>query len=433
MLSFEFVYLSEISFNVFILSFIPASLVTAILLVNNIRDIDMDRKADIKTLPMVIGIRNAKYLYTTLILFPYLFVFYLIKTGILEKKSLFIYLTLFITIRLLYNIYKGNISKADKETAFLHFIAGMLFNIMKENFSKICKVLLEELEEKIKNILSSMNKETEIVLKFINNSGKNMRSAFFLCLFEDCNIKINSDILKIAFSLELLHCAALIQDDVFDNSQNRRKIKSLHKQFEQNNNTNGKSIAVLFSNIIISYVYEIITELEIDEKLKNLIISNISDAIIRTSIGEICDVKNDSGYLNDLEDILRFYDLKTGFYTFILPFRLFNLFYKIQNIKEIEKKFYLYARIFQIKNDINDFTSGRYEDLTQNKITSVTFFMLEHEKNNKESIKKDIKKITKILNNIIEDINSQIQSIDKKNSFQQTISKNSQNTEKYII
>jgi 1,4-dihydroxy-2-naphthoate polyprenyltransferase len=56
----------------FILS-LPAGLITAsVTLANNTRDIIDDRASGIRTLPMIIGIRNSKILYVLLIVMPYL-------------------------------------------------------------------------------------------------------------------------------------------------------------------------------------------------------------------------------------------------------------------------------------------------------------------------------------------------------------------------
>jgi 1,4-dihydroxy-2-naphthoate octaprenyltransferase len=81
---------------------IPFGLLTmCIVLANNIRDFDFDRKK-IKTLPVVIGLRAAYYILFTAVHLSFASIVFLINIGVLPKLSflsLLAYPILFVTIK----------------------------------------------------------------------------------------------------------------------------------------------------------------------------------------------------------------------------------------------------------------------------------------------------------------------------------------------
>ncbi len=115
----------------------PAFLLVAILLANNIRDLQTDRKAKIKTLPIIIGRTPAIALYIFLILSAYLFAFW--SSSLLSGKlfNLAVLLILFSLPGALKNMFcfsKENtsakiIALIDVKTAQLHASFTLLFAI----------------------------------------------------------------------------------------------------------------------------------------------------------------------------------------------------------------------------------------------------------------------------------------------------------------
>ena len=110
-----------------------------------------------------------------------------------------------------------------------------------------------EIQNKLKDVQALMierlkinNQEIEVVLqKFASRGGKMVRPAFFL-LFAGIvpnGSKDEEKLIKIAASLEMLHSATLIHDDIIDDSPLRRGMPSVESQF-------GKDVAVYAGDFV---------------------------------------------------------------------------------------------------------------------------------------------------------------------------------------
>lgn len=103
---------------------------------------------------------------------------------------------------------------------------------------------------------------TELLHRYMQNPGKLIRPSLFLYGTNLLDVRNNSaTTYDLAISLELLHVALLIQDDIMDNSSTRRGGSSLHVLFEQYHSQHGlmgsahefgTSMAMLLSDILIN-------------------------------------------------------------------------------------------------------------------------------------------------------------------------------------
>jgi len=120
-----------------------------------------------------------------------------------------------------------------------------------------------EIQEKLKDVQGLMaarlkinNQEIQEALeKFISRGGKMVRPALFL-LFAGIVPDATSDeaqLIKIAASLEMLHSATLIHDDIIDDSPLRRGLPSIESQF-------GKDVAVYAGDFVYTVYFELLIE-----------------------------------------------------------------------------------------------------------------------------------------------------------------------------
>lgn len=106
------------------------------------------------------------------------------------------------------------------------------------------------------------NSDLKLALqKMTSQGGKMVRPALFF-LFAGLNSdekdeKEQEKLLKIAASLELLHSATLIHDDIIDDSPVRRGLPSVEAQF-------GKDVAVYTGDFIYTIFFELLIETMID-------------------------------------------------------------------------------------------------------------------------------------------------------------------------
>ena len=114
------------SMEAFWISLPFGTLVALVLLINNTRDIQHDRKKDIVTLPILISQSNGLRLYMFLVILAFLSVIWMSVFGPLDYWALIVLLSLPIAIRLFKQMLKEIPLDADAQTAKLDTAFGVL-------------------------------------------------------------------------------------------------------------------------------------------------------------------------------------------------------------------------------------------------------------------------------------------------------------------
>ena len=127
-----YLQMQEFSLKAFLVSIPLGLLTTAILHVNDIRDIKYDKRAGIKTLSMFVGIKNANLIYFSLIILSYISVIIMVFFKVIPYWSLICLITLPIGIKNIDRLRKSKgssdaIAYLDQETAKLQAKFGILF------------------------------------------------------------------------------------------------------------------------------------------------------------------------------------------------------------------------------------------------------------------------------------------------------------------
>ena len=135
---------------------------------------------------------------------------------------------------------------------------------------------LEELEVYFFNSINSEDKPIQDMINYVfHKKGKLLRpSLVFLCsrIWKSSYYK---EIIHLALSIEMIHIATLIHDDVNDRSELRRGIKTYHQKW-------GASASVLFGDFLFSHAFIILA------RLGNLkVIENLSETTSWICNGEI--------------------------------------------------------------------------------------------------------------------------------------------------
>lgn len=96
---------------------------------------------------------------------------------------------------------------------------------------------------------------SEALNEMLTNGGKYLRPAFFLLfsqLTKDHKVS-HTELIKIAASLEVLHSASLIHDDIIDDSPLRRGTITIQSKF-------GKDVAVYAGDLLFTKFFDLILE-----------------------------------------------------------------------------------------------------------------------------------------------------------------------------
>ena len=237
----------------------------------------------------------------------------------------------------------------------------------KTTIEKIRHRLGAELDEMNAIIRTSLSTSDplmgRVVEQYLRTKGKQIRPLLVLLsarLFGD----INASTLHAAASLEMLHNATLIHDDVVDNADYRRRTPTLNKDFDNR-------IAVLVGDFFVS------TALQEAIKTKDMkAVVSVAELGKELSLGEIDQISNARDRSIDES---RYFDV-IGKKTASLFMKCVKMGAETTNASDAEiTSLVEYARLlglcFQIKDDIFDYFEDKEvgkptgNDLRENKVS----------------------------------------------------------------
>ena len=249
--------------------------------------------------------------------------------------------------------------------------------------SQVIKKELNLVKKLIKNEIIEEKTISDLYKYIFNSNGKKLRAKLSL-ISSSLNKRKNHKRLKLAAVIELLHTATLIHDDVVDESQTRRGVKSV-------NNIWSNAHGVLIGDYIYSKAFILMIEIGETTILQEL--ANATNDISKGELIQLDALQNTRISLEDLKAISYF---KTG--------RLFEASAKtgailaggdksfVNNISKCAK--YL-GILFQIKDDLLDYSLNEkiigkpvFQDMREGKVTYPFYFAYKNgDKKNKEKLK----------------------------------------------
>ena len=140
------------------------------------------------------------------------------------------------------------------------------------------QLLVNELDSLEVNLVESISSDiklaNEVSNHLVSSGGKRIRPVVCILIAKAFNYQGN-DLIKLASSIELLHTATLIHDDVVDQSLIRRGKESIHAKWD---NAHG----VLVGDFVYSKAFQLMASFE-----NPRIIRTLADATNRISEGEV--------------------------------------------------------------------------------------------------------------------------------------------------
>lgn len=251
------------------------------------------------------------------------------------------------------------------------------------SISRVIQKELNLVKKLIKNEIIEEKTIFDLYKYIFNSNGKKLRAKLSL-ISSSLNKRKNHKRLKLAAVIELLHTATLIHDDVVDESQTRRGVKSV-------NNIWSNAHGVLIGDYIYSKAFILMVEIGETTILQEL--ANATNDISKGELIQLDALQNTRISLEDLKAISYF---KTG--------RLFEASAKtgailaggdnsfVNNISKCAK--YL-GILFQIKDDLLDYSLNEkiigkpvFQDMKEGKVTYPFYFAYKNsDKKNKEKLK----------------------------------------------
>lgn len=236
-----------------------------------------------------------------------------------------------------------------------------------KEYQSIRRDLLQEhlitfLDEQSKKISDDFYHAAIQRIKDFSTNGKMLRGVFAMFSYEMFNGKIDSNILDVAAVMELSQTALLIHDDIIDNGMLRRGQKTIHAQYMHDaikhdiskTESYGKSMAIVVGDISIFLTYKLIGRLTVSGNIHSQLMNIYSDEMCKVGVGELMDIHyGKTTHERSNTEILRMYNLKTGAYTFTLPFLLGALMAHAseEDCKILEQITGALGTVFQIRDD----------------------------------------------------------------------------------
>lgn len=127
----------------------------------------------------------------------------------------------------------------------------------QERYYKILDTVKTEIEEISENITSGINIQEPLktkLLNVLNAPSKHIRPLISFLYLKALGFNIDEKQIIFQTAIELVHNASLIHDDVIDDSEIRRNIKTINKDFDN-------KLAVISGDYILSIALEKIAKL----------------------------------------------------------------------------------------------------------------------------------------------------------------------------
>lgn len=188
----------------------------------------------------------------------------------------------------------------------------------------------------------------------VDAGGKRLRPTMTLMVAQILGVKLNSDVLRAACALELLHTYSLIHDDLpaMDNDDLRRGKPTSHKQF-------GEAIAILAGDGLLTLAFQWLTDNQLSSKVKARLTLELSKAAGPAGMvaGQVRDILA-TGETLSIEQLQKLHAQKTGA---LLKYATLagGVIAEVDDevVAELANFGSLYGLAFQIYDDILDVTA----------------------------------------------------------------------------
>ncbi|TKX31378.1 polyprenyl synthetase family protein [Campylobacter aviculae] len=153
---------------------------------------------------------------------------------------------------------------------------------------------MEVIDDLIKQFLKELDYQPILEMLVNVRSGKKLRSKLLLAISGE-----TKEAFKICATIELIHLASLLHDDIIDESNLRRGSKSVNYEF-------GTKNALMLGDILYSKAFYELSQM--NAKYASI----ISDAVVKLAIGELMDVNLSKSFNTDKEKYLTMIYNKTA-------------------------------------------------------------------------------------------------------------------------
>lgn len=151
----------------------------------------------------------------------------------------------------------------------------MTFENKYQNIKKLAQDEIKFIEDFMVQSVDIREPLKSHIINFFTAPSKRVRPLLSVLFYKSCCGEISDEQLKALSAVEIIHNASLIHDDIIDDSDTRRGLKTTANEF-------GNKLGVICGDYLLSVAMKIVTELASVELLKNF-----SNTLNKMCIGEI--------------------------------------------------------------------------------------------------------------------------------------------------
>ena len=231
-------------------------------------------------------------------------------------------------------------------------------------------LLDQEIEKQLSSDIELINNISQYI---VNSGGKRIRPLIVLLSARACGASDLDRIVKAAAMSEFIHTATLLHDDVVDNSDSRRGIKTAHQSF-------GNESTILVGDFLYSRAFQIMVQIN-----HMGIMEVMSDATNTIAEGEVLQLINSGNPKINKEQYLEVIYRKTGKLfeaAMVVGGLLSNQSQTVLNTLQLFGK--ELGMAYQIVDDVLDYSSSFEimgkdvgDDLAEGKVTLPMIYTLE--------------------------------------------------------
>lgn len=227
----------------------------------------------------------------------------------------------------------------------------MAIHPLWSTYPSIQKELIET-QKMMDRAVKIRNQEiTEALQLFFQSGGKLLRPAYFLLFTHFGDVSSNRKKYKLAASLEILHAATLIHDDIIDDSPLRRGLISIQANY-------GKDIAVYTGDFLFTVYFQLLAESVEDFSYIGLNASNMK----RILVGELDQMNLKFNTQITIKQYLRHIKGKTAQLFQLSCYEGAHFSHSSKYVQILAQRIgYNIGMAFQILDDILDYSSSEEE------------------------------------------------------------------------
>ena len=247
----------------------------------------------------------------------------------------------------------------------------------KASLEEIRSIVSEEWSLLDQEIEKQLSRDIELIDNIsqyiVNSSGNRIRPLIVLLSARACGASDLNRIVKAAAMIEFIHTATLLHDDVVDNSDSRRGIKTAHQSF-------GNESTILVGDFLYSRAFQIMVQIN-----HMGIMEVMSDATNTIAEGEVLQLINSGNPKINKEQYLEVIYRKTGKLfeaAMVVGGLLSNQSQTVLNTLQLFGK--ELGMAYQIVDDVLDYSSSFEimgkdvgDDLAEGKVTLPMIYTLE--------------------------------------------------------